>query len=219
MRLMNENHMDSIELVANNKIAEKTRTTHADERRCSLVLAAYQIIAKKGFEELWTRDVAAQAGVNIATLHYYIASKEGLIQGVVDHVFLVLNYTTSCDSRLNRASPREQLRAKFLNMNYYLREIPEVFIVLAELVLRSLRYPSMQPTLRKLDDQWHGYLKRMITDGVEQGQFRTGLDSEGAASKIIVMLKGVVFHQITYGRSVDVEGMLKDIERLLLRET
>jgi len=61
---------------------DRTRTAHRDERRRSLVLAAYQLIAEKGFEQLRTRDVAARAGVNIATLHYYFASKEDLIPGV-----------------------------------------------------------------------------------------------------------------------------------------
>ena len=37
------------------------RTTHGDERRRSLVLAAYDLIAEKGFEDLRTRDVAMRA--------------------------------------------------------------------------------------------------------------------------------------------------------------
>src|SRR6266567_243915 len=64
----------------------RARTTHGDERRRSLVLAAYDLIAEKGFEELRTRDVAMRTGVNIATLHYYFASKEDLIEGVVDYL-------------------------------------------------------------------------------------------------------------------------------------
>src|SRR5579883_2725357 len=63
-----------------------SRAVHRDERRRSLVLAAYQLIAEKGFEHLRTRDVATRAGVNIATLHYYFAHKEDLIAGVVDHL-------------------------------------------------------------------------------------------------------------------------------------
>ncbi len=54
-----------------NNNSARARTTHADERRRSLVLAAYDLIAEKGFEDLRTRDVAARAGVNIATLHYW----------------------------------------------------------------------------------------------------------------------------------------------------
>ena len=38
--------------------------------RQALIGAAYQRIANDGFEGLRTRDVAADVGVNIATLHY-----------------------------------------------------------------------------------------------------------------------------------------------------
>ena len=50
------------------------------------MLAAYKRLAEAGFEGLRTRDVAADAGVNIATLHYYFPSKEALIRGVVAKV-------------------------------------------------------------------------------------------------------------------------------------
>ena len=55
-----------------------------EDRRQALVGAAYAQIARQGFEGLRTRDVAAEVGVNIATLHYYFPSKESLIRGVVE---------------------------------------------------------------------------------------------------------------------------------------
>ena len=52
-----------------------------ESRRHDLVQAAFRGIAERGFEGLRTRDVAADAGVNIATLHYYFPTKEALIRG------------------------------------------------------------------------------------------------------------------------------------------
>ena len=60
--------------------------TQGDERRRALVQVAYDLIAEGGFEGLRTRNVAARVGVNIATLHYYFARKEDLIQGVVEYL-------------------------------------------------------------------------------------------------------------------------------------
>src|SRR5215831_17477564 len=56
-----------------------------DDRRHALILAAYQSIAKKGFEGLRTREVAATVGIHSATLHHYFPTKEALIQGVIDY--------------------------------------------------------------------------------------------------------------------------------------
>src|SRR5260370_42642291 len=55
------------------------------DRRGALVRAAYNQIAERGFEGLRTREVAGEAGVNIATLHYYFPTKENLIEGAVEH--------------------------------------------------------------------------------------------------------------------------------------
>lgn len=43
----------------------------APNRRQELIWAAFKQIAERGFEGLRTRDVAAEVGVKVATLHYY----------------------------------------------------------------------------------------------------------------------------------------------------
>src|SRR5437763_7616942 len=96
----------------------RARTTHGDERRRSLVLAAYDLIAEKGFEELRTRDVAMRAGVNIATLHYYFASKEDLIEGVVDYLLDLFSSEASRDLQLDFSTPLGTLHAMFRNTVY-----------------------------------------------------------------------------------------------------
>jgi AcrR family transcriptional regulator len=66
---------------------EKTRLRPGgDERRESLVRAAFTCLAAYGFEGLRTRSAADRAGVNIATLHYYFPTKEALIGGVADYL-------------------------------------------------------------------------------------------------------------------------------------
>ena len=56
-----------------------------EKRTLELTVAAYERIAKGGFERLRTRDVANDAGVNVATLHYYFPTKEKLIEAVVGY--------------------------------------------------------------------------------------------------------------------------------------
>src|SRR5919199_526155 len=74
------------------------------ERRRALVTAAFQRIAAEGFEGLRTRDVAADVGVNIATLHYYFPTKEALIRGVIGQAMQRFQATMPAEG-----SPREQL--------------------------------------------------------------------------------------------------------------
>jgi AcrR family transcriptional regulator len=61
-------------------------TDPAKERREDLLEATYALIAEKGLEGLRTREIAARAGVNISTLHYYFGTKEALLAALLEHV-------------------------------------------------------------------------------------------------------------------------------------
>src|SRR5690242_2142097 len=74
-----------IKRLIESRMATPRTASPRQDRRTALVLAAYRQIAEQGFEGLRTRDVAAEVGVNIATLHYYFPTKEKLIEAVVAH--------------------------------------------------------------------------------------------------------------------------------------
>ena len=209
--------VEQSEDVENNN-SVRVRTPHADERRRSLMLAAYELIAEKGFEDLRTRDVAARAGVNIATLHYYFASKEDLIDGVVDYLLDLFSSEASRDLDLDFSTPLGHLRAMFLNTVYRMRTMPKMFVVLGELVMRSQRNPSLEAAMERMEAQWMHYLNWIVAEGVAQGQFRADLDVEATAKKIIVVVKGVTFHYVWARQEVDFEGILQIIEWLVLPE-
>src|SRR5215813_13327575 len=108
-----------------------------DDRRQALVRAAFGEIAERGFEGLRTRDVAAQVGVNIATLHYYFPTKESLIRGVVELAMQRFRTTLA-----PHGSPAEQLRNHLRAVSRLLRDEPQVGAVMGELALRSARDPT-----------------------------------------------------------------------------
>src|SRR5260370_42301093 len=117
---MSETHAEQKEY------GDRTRAAHRDERRRSLVLAAYQLIAEGGFEQLRTRDVAARAGVNIATLHYYFARKEDLIAGVVEYLLKQFMTAYLPGSSFEMRTPLEQILGELAEMQYLLQEKPEL---------------------------------------------------------------------------------------------
>ena len=193
-----------------------TRSVHRDERRRSLILAAYHLIAEKGFEHLRTRDIASRAGVNIATLHYYFANKEDLIPGVVDHMLHEFRTAPDSTGEMAETTPLDQVHAMFLRTGDRFQAKPELFIALSELVLRSLRDATLQPALQQLDEEWHRYLQHLLTDGMRQGTFRADLDPAAMATKLIILIKGFFFHRITSPGSIDFHQLDTDVDRLLL---
>jgi AcrR family transcriptional regulator len=159
-----------------------------------------------------------RAGVNIATLHYYFASKEDLIDGVVDYLLDLFSSEASRDLQLDFSTPLGHLHAMFQNTVYRMRTMPKMFVVLGELVMRSQRHPELERAMQRMDEQWMQYLSWIVVEGVAQGQFRADLDPETTAKKIIVVVKGVTFSYVWSRQEVDFEGMFQIVERLVLPE-
>jgi AcrR family transcriptional regulator len=142
------------------------QTIARSDRRRELVEIAYRQITEKGFEGLRVRDVAGEAGINNATLHYYFPSKEALIQGVVE--YLVQEFQTSRVPRQEpgKDTPLEELRREFEDLRRRLHESPEMGIVLAELHSRARRDPAIAGMLRAMDTGWRGYLADLLQRGM-----------------------------------------------------
>jgi AcrR family transcriptional regulator len=182
----------------------------SDRRRRDLVLAAYKHIASQGFEGLRTRDVARDAGVNIATLHYYFPTKEALIRGVLLHALQQFAGTLPRDG-----SARDQLRLHLSAVADLVKSNRELFSVLAELSLRAPRHEAIAETMRGADDVWHAQLVRLLVAGREQGCFDADMDAEGAASLVVSAIKGVSLPTMAGFDAAKVDQVFGQLHRLL----
>ena len=211
-----ERTSQDIDAVAGRILSDGTKPkTQGDERRRSLVEATYHLIAEGGFEQLRTRNIAARAGVNIATLHYYLVSKEDLIRSVVEYLLQQFMTAYLPGSPFEMRTPVEKIRGELAELQYLLHEKLDMFIVLNELVLRSLHDPAIHHMIKWLDEGWHTYLAQIIRDGREQGLFRADLDPDSAATWLILLNKGTALHWMTNPGAVDFDRIRADVEHWL----
>ena len=179
-----------------------------EERREQLVEAAYRLIAQHGFEGLRTRDVAAEVGVNIATLHYYFPTKEALIRGVVDLAMQRFRSTLA-----PHGSPAEQLRNHLRAVRRLLLEEPELGTVMAELALRSTRDRVVAGLLEQMNDAWLITMRGLLRRAVREGGLRPELDSEAVAALVLLSLSGLTLPTLAAGPVAD-QGV-RQLERWL----
>jgi AcrR family transcriptional regulator len=172
---------------------QRTRISGQD-RREELVQIAYRHIAQRGFEGLRVRDVAAEAQINNATLHYYFLTKEALIQAVVEK--LIQGFSTMGEAE--SAPPETALQAirhEFEDARRRL-ENPDQFVVFTELLIRSRRDPAIAAVFSQLDQSWRSYLVSIIERGIESGEFRADLDPANTATMIMAVIKGFGFQML-----------------------
>lgn len=98
-----------------------TRPRDADATRSALLQAARRRFTVLGYERTTTRDIAADAGVNVSLISRYFGSKEGLFVAVVEESAGVLEapVPTSVDELLEQLtrSLRDDAWPEFGNVN------------------------------------------------------------------------------------------------------
>lgn len=184
---------------------------HGEDRRQALVEVAFRQIAERGFEGLRTRDVAAGAGVNIATLHYYFPTKEALIRGVVARAMGRFRATLA-----PHGSADDQLLNHLKAVRALMRKEPEVGVVMGELALRSARDASLARIMRETNDAWHRTLRGLLRRGASSGHLSKALDSDEAAALIVTTLTSMGLPSINATRK---DQAVRELERWLRSAT
>ena len=151
-----------------------------DGRRREVVLAAYQLIAESGLEDLRTRDIAAKVGINISTLHYYFETKEDLVAAVVDHMTEL--FRTVRAPLAPGSTALQELRHAFVTQVYRRRVEPWLELVVQEMMMRARRDEKVRARLEQMLLGWNHYVESVISRGIAEGDFARDLDPKVAAA-------------------------------------
>ena len=177
-------------------------------RRQALILAAFSQIAERGFEGLRTREVAAEVGVNIATLHYYFPTKEALIRGVVEHAMGRFRSTLA-----PHGSPAEQLGNHLRAVRELLLDEPQIGVVMGEIALRSARNESLAAVLGEMYEGWHTTVRGLLRRAARSGDLRPELDSDDVAALVVATLSAMTLPTMTASPRTD--QALRQLQRWL----
>lgn len=165
-------------------IATPQKRESTEDRRIAIARAARELIVEKGVEGLRTRDIAERVGINIATLHYHVPTKEALI-GLVAETMKTEFRAQSLARPRAHLSPTEQLEHEFYDFHEMFVEQPETITVMGELIERSRRDPVVKAAITPLQTHWHRMVADIFAAGRAAGSFRPDIDPEPAATIFI----------------------------------
>ncbi|MCY1008884.1 TetR family transcriptional regulator [Nannocystis pusilla] len=176
----------------------------ADERRAALLAAAYATIGDRGLEGLRTREVAARAGVNIATLHYHFGSKEDLVVAVIAHV----------RERFVAAGARARgdgVAAHLAAAGEVFGDDPQLGRVMLKLVLRGQRDRAARTAFRSLHDFWAGMVEALLRDGVARGELRQDLDPRAGGRVVTSFVMGAMIQLGVNARAFEFAAVAEEL--------
>jgi AcrR family transcriptional regulator len=149
--------------------------------------AGLRLIHRRGFEAMSLRELAAEVGIQAASLYNHIRTKQDLLFDLIrEHLEALLTQT---DAALDKAPPdgTERLRAFIAHhVLYHLEKKQEVFI--ANFELRALE-PQHYATIVTMRRAYEGKLIALLDVGVAAGEFEIR-DTRITAYAILAMLTG-----------------------------
>ncbi|MET0461838.1 MAG: TetR family transcriptional regulator [Chitinophagaceae bacterium] len=163
-----------------------------NEKQIQIMEAAEKLFADKGFEGTSVRDIAEDAGVNLAMISYYFGSKEKLMEAMFDHrassSILQLEEMVN-DKTLSPIQKVEKLIdryiEKLLSQQCFHR------IMVREQMVSNNGFIAEQ--IQQIKRKNQGLIKELIAQGQRSGEFRKNVD----VSLFMITLVGTISQMVT----------------------
>ena len=137
----------------------------------TIIESAIKLFSNKGFEGTSVRDIAAEAGVNVAMINYYFGSKEKLFEKVVEHRALFLKGVFADLINNNKLTAIEKIdfivdqtiERKFSDRKFH-------HLLHRELSLE--RRPQLRNAISDILLRNMASVKTIIKNGIKEGEFK-----------------------------------------------
>jgi len=171
-------------------VMRKVRTFSHDtelvkQRRNHIVKVATELIARRGYNNISTRELATALGMSTGGLYHYIGSKQ-------DILYLIINFASDLtgqalgrfDERMQNERPSLQLR-KSIEVYLDIVENYRDFHNFVNHIMLSLTL-SERRIIYEAESRVVEYFEKLIRRGVEQGEFVTD-DARLVAHNIVAV--------------------------------
>lgn len=177
-------------------ISRRRRTALADggpeyaAKRDELVRIAARLFREQGYTSTKLADIANAAGLDRATVYYYVGSKEELfresVEGILDanlaHAEVVsVDKAVDANTRIRRIV--EQM------IGSYEQNFPQMYVYIQEQMhqVAHEQTPWAQEIVRKTK-RFETIIKNLIREGIETGEFRADVPLKLAANALFGMI-------------------------------
>ena len=182
-----------------------------------ILAAAEAVFAARGFEGASTREIAAQAGVNISSLHYHWASKDALYVAVFQDVFdRLTNLLRGTLGKLADERSREVVVARVMGeLVAFLADNPTVPKLLVRRLLESDVALGVDRDV--LGPAWGVFREWMGKSGRKMSETELRLGMLSAYSVLLIYMLDSASYQSVLGGSVVTMPLRVEVERHLVR--
>lgn len=190
------------------KSAEIGRT-HAERRReaeSRIVQAAFEIVARRGVDQLTLAEAGEEAGYSRALPAHYFENREALLAAVAEQA--VKAYRRRWRER--NAAARDGLDSLLGAITFYLddsRGWPKKLRAFHEVMNGALRWPSIAAVVARLNQEWIDRLTAQIKAAQRHGEIRADIDPVAEAVAISGALRGIMSQWLIAPDAIDLDAV------------
>src|SRR4051812_2513479 len=176
------------------------------EKQIRIMEAAEELFAEKGFDGTSVRDVARDAGVNLAMISYYFGSKEKLMESLFKYrgEFIKMQLESMLQNR------EMSSLQKFYNLidSYIERFIKQKCFhkIMTREQMMHLKgaMPRLIHDMKKRNQE---LVQQLISEGQKKGEFRKNIDVPLMMATLIGTVNHIITTQHYYQKLNNLEGL------------
>jgi len=183
--------------------------THAERRReaeTRIVQAAFEIVARRGVDQLTLTEAGEEAGYSRALPAHYFENREDLLAAVAEHA--VKNYRRRLSER---SVPTDGgVDSLLATIAFYLddsRGWPKKLRAFHEIMNAGLRWPSIAEVVARLDQEWIDRVSTQIRTAQRRGDIRADIDPVSEAVVVCGAMRGIMSQWLIAPESIDLDAV------------
>ena len=146
-----------------------------NDKQLHIIMTAEKLFASKGYDGTSVRDIAEEAGVNIAMISYYFGSKEKLMQALFEErtkdIMIKLENLLK-DENLSSFEKIGLLVDDYVDRIMYKRQFYKV-MVYEQMMEKN---PAISTMLYELKKRNAEIISKLIEEGQQKGEFKKDID-------------------------------------------
>ncbi|MDS0295058.1 TetR/AcrR family transcriptional regulator [Halogeometricum luteum] len=162
----------------------------------------HSALRSRGYADLTMRDIADEAGVSKAALHYHFDGKHDLLLSFLDR--LLERFEARLDG-VTGANPEERLLslAETVTLPPAGGDPREFRTALLEIEAQAPYDEAYRARLERFDEAFADRVRSVLAAGVADGTFDEGVDPDEASSFVVTYVKGARTRNVAVGASLD----------------
>jgi AcrR family transcriptional regulator len=185
----------------------ETGRTHAERRReaeSRIVHAAFEIVARRGVDQLTLAEAGEEAGYSRALPAHYFASREALLAAVAEHAVELYRQRLT-ERNVAKAAGREAILEAIAFHIDDSRTWPKRLRAFHEIVNAGLRWPSIAEVVARLNHDSVARLAAQIEAAQTHGEIAGHIDPQADAVMVTGALRGIMSQWLLAPDSIDLD--------------